>query len=37
MRLSPRARLEVIPNAGHTMFTENPGATFAVIREYLGQ
>ena len=37
MRYFPQARLEIIPNAGHTMFNENPEHTFEVIRAYLNQ
>ena len=35
MRYFPKARLEVIPDAGHSMFNESPDYTFKVIREYL--
>lgn len=37
MKYYPRARLEVIPDAGHSMFNENPEVTFQVIRKYLTQ
>jgi pimeloyl-ACP methyl ester carboxylesterase len=37
MKYFPRARLEVIPDAGHTMFNENPKYTFRVIRTYLSE
>jgi len=37
MKVYPRARLEVIPRAGHSMFNENLEHTFHVIREYLEQ
>lgn len=37
MTLYPRARLSVIPAAGHSMFTENPEYTLDVIRKYLNQ
>ena len=32
----PGARLEVIAGAGHFPFVEQPGATLAVIRDFLG-
>jgi pimeloyl-ACP methyl ester carboxylesterase len=35
MKIYPRGRLEVIPDAGHSMFNENPAYTFQVIRKYL--
>jgi proline iminopeptidase len=31
------ARLEVIPNAGHDVFWDNPGATLALVRDFLGR
>jgi proline iminopeptidase len=37
VKLYPRAKLEVIPHAGHSMFNENPAYTFEVIRKYLNQ
>lgn len=35
MSIFPKARLVVIPNAGHEMFSDNPAASLIVIREYL--
>jgi pimeloyl-ACP methyl ester carboxylesterase len=37
MKYFPKARLVVVPGAGRSMFNENPGATFAAIRDYLGR
>jgi pimeloyl-ACP methyl ester carboxylesterase len=36
-RLFPKARLEVIPNAGHTMLGERPQESQAIIRRYFQQ
>jgi proline iminopeptidase len=36
VELFPNAELVVIPNAGHEMFIENPEATLAAVRAYLG-
>jgi len=35
--LFQKARLEVIPNAGHTMFGERPDESLAIIRRYFAQ
>jgi pimeloyl-ACP methyl ester carboxylesterase len=35
MEFFPSADLVVIPGAGHEMFSENPEASIAVVREYL--
>ena len=37
MDLFPQADLSVIPDAGHEMLSENPAASLAVVREFLGQ
>lgn len=37
MRLFPQAQLAVIPDAGHEMFSENPVASIAVVREFFSQ
>ncbi len=33
--LFPNAELAIIPDAGHEMFADNPGASIAAVREYL--
>jgi proline iminopeptidase len=33
----PTARLEVIPRAGHSMFTDNPEQSLAAVRRYLDE
>jgi proline iminopeptidase len=37
MRYFPTARLQVIPDAGHSMFTDQPEASVAAVRSYLDE
>jgi proline iminopeptidase len=37
MRYFPTARLEVIPRAGHAMFTDNPEESISAVRRYLDE
>lgn len=37
LKLFPNAELAVIPNTGHEMFTQDPEASLAVVRAYLGE
>ena len=34
MRTFPQATLEVVPDAGHEMFSENPNASIEIVREF---
>ena len=35
MEFFPNAELDIIPDAGHEMFAENPEASIVAVREYL--
>ena len=37
LRHFPTARLEVIPRAGHAMFTDNPEESVRAVRRYLDE
>lgn len=37
MRLFPQARLAIIPDAGHEMFSDNPAESLRVVRAYLSE
>lgn len=37
MGVFPQAQLEVIPDAGHELFSENPAATLAAVRDFFAE